>query len=60
MLTPKESALLLDINRRLRELHVRKAMAEKSQGQARIAALQAEIDELTEDCDKMLDAAGAM
>jgi hypothetical protein len=60
MLTPKESALLLDMNRRLRKLHVRKAVAEKSHDQARIGVLQAEIDELTEDCDKVLDAVEAV
>jgi flagellin-like hook-associated protein FlgL len=56
MLTPEESALLLDMNQRLRELHVQKAKAQRSQSQARAAELQAEIDELSEDCDKVLDA----
>ena len=57
MLTPEESALLLDMNERLRELHVQKAKAQRSQNQPRVAELQTEIDELTEDCDKVLDAA---
>ena len=59
MLTPEESALLLDMNQRLRELHVQKAKAQRSQSQARAAELQAEIDELSEDCDKVLDASEA-
>jgi len=57
MLTPEESAVLLDMNERLRELHVQKAKAQKSQNQPRIAELQTEIDALTEDCDKVLDSA---
>jgi flagellin-like hook-associated protein FlgL len=57
MLTPEESALLLDMNQRLRELHVQKAKAQRSQSQARAAELQTEIDELCEDCDKVLDTA---
>jgi flagellin-like hook-associated protein FlgL len=56
MLTPEESALLLDMNQRLRELHVQKAKAQRSQSQARAAELQTEIDALSEDCDKVLDA----
>jgi flagellin-like hook-associated protein FlgL len=58
MLTPEESALLLDMNQRLRELHVQKAKAQRSQSQARAAELQTEIDALSEDCDKVLDASG--
>ena len=57
MLTPEESALLLDYNQRLRKLHVEKANAQNQQNRARAAALQAEIDELTEDCDKVLEIA---
>jgi hypothetical protein len=56
MLTPEESALLLDMNQRLRELHMQKAKAQKSQSHARVTELQIEIDELSEDCDKVLDA----
>ena len=59
MLTPEESALLLDMNQRLRELHVQKAKAQRSQSQARAAELQTEIDALSEDCDKVLDASEA-
>jgi len=59
MLTPEESALLLDLNQRLRELHVQKAKAQRSQNQARVAELQTEIDGLSEDCDQVLDAAEA-
>ena len=57
MLTAKESTRLLDMSRRLRELHVQKAAANSRQDQARVDELQAEIDELTEDCDKVLDSA---
>jgi len=59
MLTPEESALLLDLNQRLRELHVEKAKAQSNREPGRVEALQTEIDELTEDCDKVLDAAEA-
>jgi hypothetical protein len=38
-------------------LHIQKAKAQTSQNPARIEELQTEIDELTEDCDKVLDAA---
>ena len=56
MLTPEESALLLDMNQRLRELHMQKAKAQKGQNQTRVEELQTKIDELSEDCDKVLDA----
>jgi len=56
-MTPEESALLLDMNKRLRELHVQKARAQSCHDQQRVDALQAKIDELTEDCDKVLDSA---
>ena len=55
MLTARESTLLLDLNQRLRDLYVRKAEAQNRQDQACIDALQAEIDELTENCDKVLE-----
>ena len=45
MLTPEESALLLDLKHRLRELHVQKAKAQRSQNQPRVAELQTEIDD---------------
>jgi hypothetical protein len=60
MLTAKESMRLLDLNQRLRELYVRKAEAQRHQDQVRIDELQAEIDCLTEDCDKVLDAEDAI
>ena len=60
MFTPEESALLSDLNQRLRELHVQKSAAEKRHDQACADALQVEIDELTEDCHKVLDAADAL
>jgi len=59
MLTPEESALLLDINQRLRKLHTQKAEAQKLRDRARAGALQAQIDDLTEDCDRVLEAADA-
>jgi hypothetical protein len=59
MLTPEESALLLDINQRLRKLHTQKAEAQRVRHRARAERLQAQIDELTEDCDRVLDAADA-
>ena len=59
MLTPEESALLLDMNQRLRALHIQKAKAAKDQEHARVEKLQTEIDDLTADCDKVLDAAEA-
>ncbi len=59
MLTPEESALLFDISQRLRKLHTQKAEAQRRRDRARIDRLQAQIDELTEDCDKVLDAADA-
>jgi hypothetical protein len=59
MLTPEESALLLDINQRLRKLHTQKAEAQRVRDRARADALQVQIDELTEDCDRVLDAADA-
>jgi hypothetical protein len=59
MLTPEESTLLLDMNVRLRKLHVRKATALQCGNQARSDELQAKIDELTDGCDKVMDAADA-
>ena len=59
MLTPEESALLLDINQRLRKLHTQKAEAERARNRALANALQAQIDELTEDFDRVLDASDA-
>ena len=60
MLTRAESALLLDMNQRLRNLHVRKAAALQCGDQAGADELQAEIDELTEGCDKVIDDADAI
>ena len=60
MLTPRESTPLLDLNHRLRDLYVRKAEAQNRQDQACIDALQAEIDELTKNCDKVLDSTEAI
>ena len=60
MLTARESTRLLDLNQQLRELYVRKAEAQRRQDQPRIDELQAEIDALTQDCDRVLDAADAI
>ena len=57
MLTPEESAVLLDLNQRLRKLHVERATAQRQQNHARVAELQTELDELTENCDKVLELA---
>jgi hypothetical protein len=57
MFTPEESALLLDLNQRLRQLHMQQAQALRCGDEARVDQLQAEIDELHDDCDKVLDAA---
>ena len=54
-MTPEESALLRDMSKRLRELHVQKAGAQSRHDQQRVEELQAKIDELTDDCDKVLD-----
>jgi len=56
MLTPEESTLLLDLNHRLRQLHTLQAQALRCGDLHRVDKLQAEIDQLTEDCDKVLDA----
>ena len=58
-MTPEESAHLLGLNQRLRKLYIQRAKAQSQRDQTRVAELQAEIDELTEDCDKVLDAADA-
>ena len=60
MLTARESTRLLDLNQRLRELYVRKAEAQRHQDQGRIEELQAEIDCLTQDCDKVIAAEDAI
>ena len=55
MFTPEESALLLDLNQKLRQLHMQQAQALRRGDEAFLDQLQAEIDELNEDCDKVLD-----
>ena len=61
MFTPEESALLLDLNpaavQRLRQLHTQQAQAQRRGDEAYVEQLQAEIDELNEDCDIVLDTA---
>ena len=60
MFTPRESTLLLDMNQRLRTLHIQRAKAQQSGDQARVDDVQAEIDDLTQDCDKVINAADAI
>jgi hypothetical protein len=60
MLTAKESTRLLDLNHRLRELYVQKAEAQHRHDHPRVDELQAEIDALTADCDRALDAEEAL
>jgi hypothetical protein len=60
MLTPEESALLTDMRHRLRELYVQKAEAQRHRDQPRVEELEGEIDELTEDCQKVLEETEAL
>lgn len=63
MLKAEESGLLDELNDRLRKrrkLYVERAEAQSQRNQTRVAELQTEIDELTEDCDKVLAVAGAV
>ena len=56
MFTAKESTRLLEMSRRLRELHIRKAAAQSNGDREEIDELQAEIDALTNYCNNVLDA----
>ena len=58
-MTSEESAHLRDLHLQLRSLYVQKAVAQSLHDQARLAELQGEINQLTEDCDKILDTADA-
>jgi len=60
MFTAKESTNLFKISHRLRELHIRKARAQGNGCQDQVDELQAEIDALTNDCNKVLDADDAI
>jgi len=60
MFTPKEIASLRDMNQRLRTLHIQRAEALERGDETRIDELQAEIDELTEGCDKVINEADAI
>lgn len=60
MFTAKESARLLDINQRLRMLHIQKTKAQQSGDEAQANELQVEIDELTENCDDVINSADAI
>jgi len=59
MFRPEESALLLDLNaaavQRLRQLHMQQTQALRRGDEACADRLQPEINELNEDCDKVLD-----
>ena len=56
MFTAKESTLLFDMNHRLRELHVKRAAAQRSGDHERADELQDEIEALTRDCHRVVDA----
>lgn len=60
MFTAKESARLLDINQRLRTLHIQKAKAQQTGDKARLDELLAKIDELMENCDELISSADAI
>ena len=55
MFTAKESTQLFEMSRRLRELHIRKAAAQNNEDREQIDEMQAEIDALTNDYNKVLD-----
>ena len=59
MLTREDTTQFAIMNERLRELHVRRDAALRSGDHEGVTELQAEIDELTEDCDKVIFAAQA-
>lgn len=54
-MTSEESAYLRHLHLQLRKLYVQKTVAQSPHDQARVAELQGEFDELTEDRDKILD-----
>jgi uncharacterized membrane protein (DUF106 family) len=56
MFTAKESTLLLEMSHRLRELHVKRAAAQRSGNHERVEELQDEIEALTGDCHRVVDA----
>lgn len=56
MFTAKESTLLFEMNHRLRELHVKRAAAQRSGDYERAGELQDEIEALTRDCHSVVDA----
>ena len=61
MLKAAESGLVLEIYERLgqlRKLQDERAKAEDEQDHLRVAKLQAEIDELAEECDKAVQGSG--
>lgn len=60
MFTARESTLLLEMNHRLRELHIQRATAQRRGDYGRVEQLQAEIDVLTWDCNKVVDADNAI
>ena len=58
-MTSEKSAHLGHLNLQLRKLYVQKTVAHSQHDRARVAELQGEIDQLTEDCDKIVDMADA-
>ena len=57
MLMPADSAQLVIMNERLRELRRRRDAAIRCGDEETVDELQTEIDELSEDCDKVIVAA---
>ena len=60
MFTAKESTLLFEMNHRLRELHVKRAAAQRNGDHERAEELQFEIETLTRDCHILVDADDAI
>ena len=60
MFTRKESTLLFEMSHQLRELHMRRAAAQKNGDEKQVEEVQAEIDALTNDCNGVLDADDAI
>ena len=60
MFTAKASSLFFEMNHRLRELHVERAAAQRSGNHQRLEEMQAEIDAVPRDCDRLVDADDAI
>jgi hypothetical protein len=60
MFTARESTLLFEMNHRLRELHIQRSAAQRIGDYERAEGLQAEIDLLTRNCNRVVDADDAI